>query len=177
MCLGGAALNQYNQIIDKIIELLTGKDTSMLEKMQQRMVASAEKFDFEAAAKYRDYIDSINFLLNKEKVIEFTEENKNIVVIESLPDSTWKLFLIKGKTILFSEIFKMDDKPIEQLGKNIRSHFNNPEPSRLNEVGRDEIDEAQIIYSYLKNSHSHYLEIPEEWLQAGAKLYLKQRTE
>lgn len=172
MCLGGAALNQYNQIIDKIIELLTGRDTSILEEMEQRMIAYADKFDYEAASKYRDSIDSINFLLNKEKIIEFTEENKNIVVIESLPDSTWKLFLIKGKTILFSQIFKMDEKPMEQLSKNICLHFNIAEPSRLNEVGRDEIDEAQIIYSYLKNSQIHYLEILENWLQAGGEISL-----
>ncbi|MDF2855877.1 MAG: hypothetical protein K0Q87_1728 [Neobacillus sp.] len=165
VCLGGEALNQYNQIIEKIIELLTGKNTTLLEEMQQTMVASAEKFDFETAAKYRDYIESINFLLNKEKVIEFTVENKNIVVIERLSESNSKLFLIKGKNILYSEIIKIDNYPIEQLSNNIHAHFNHPEASRIYKIDRNEIDESQIIYSYLKNSHSHYIEIPENWLQ------------
>jgi excinuclease ABC subunit C len=171
-CLGGEALNQYNQIIEKIIELLTGKNTTLIEEMQQTMVASAEKFDFETAAKYRDYIESINFLLNKEKVIEFTVENKNIVVIERLSESNSKLFLIKGKNILYSEIIKIDNYPIEQLSNNIHTHFNHPEASRIYKIDRNEIDESQIIYSYLKNSHSHYIEIPENWLQPRGEKYL-----
>ena len=47
--MGGEALKQYNHIIDKIIALLTGKDISILEDLEKRMVASAEKFNFEAA--------------------------------------------------------------------------------------------------------------------------------
>lgn len=32
-------------------------------------------------------------------------------------------------------------------------------------MSRHKIDEAQIIYSYLKNSSSHYLLVPPEWLE------------
>jgi excinuclease ABC subunit C len=172
MCTGGAALEQYNQIIDKIIELLTSRDSSILEDLEQRMVASAEKFDFEAAANYRDYIDSINFLLNKEKVIEFTEDNKNIVFIERLQEQFVKLFLIKRNKIIFSEKFNIECITIEALSTIIRTNFIGPSSYPACEVSRDEIDEAQIIYSYLKNSHNHYLEIPEDWLQERPEISL-----
>lgn len=103
MCLGGSAVEQNNIIIKQVIALLDGTDRGILEEMRQRMLFTSEQFDFETAAKYRDYINAVNFVVNKEKVIEFTEDNKNIAITEYLNDSTFKLFLIKGNRVLFSK--------------------------------------------------------------------------
>ena len=83
-----------------------------------------------------------------------------------------KLFLIKKNKILFSEKFNTESITIESLSTIIRNNFIGSSSYPVGEVRRDEIDEAQIIYSYLKNSHSHYLEIPEEWLQASGEASL-----
>lgn len=36
-------------------------------------------------------------------------------------------------------------------------------------VSKYEIDEAQIVYSYLKNSKCKYAIIPDEWINANNK--------
>lgn len=166
ICLGGSAIEQYNTIIDKIIALLNGTDMSILEEMKQKMLDASEKFDFITAAKYRDDIDLINFLLNKEKIIEFTEDNKNIAMMEYLNNSTIKLFLIKGNQVLLSEKYLLEGTDIYQLRamvkKNILAYFKGP--STTLKVCRDDIDEAQIIYNYLKSSSCSYIIIPENWL-------------
>lgn len=168
ICLGGSAVEQYNSIINKIIALLNRTNTSILDEMNQKMLNASEKFDFETAAKYRDYIDSINSLIHKEIVIEFTEENKNIVIIESLHDSTIKLFLIKGNKVLFSEIYLLNDfNYLSALIKaTILTHFNTEVLTPFKRISKDDIDEAQIIYSYLKGSNCRYLVIPEKWLDS-----------
>jgi excinuclease ABC subunit C len=164
MCLGGAAIEEYKKIIGKIAGLLNGSDMSILEEVQQKMVIAAGKFDFELAAKYRDYLEAINFIITKEKVIDFTEQNNNIAIIEFLSDSTFKLFLIKRNHILFSENFKTGSTPIEHLSALIKTHFKNATHYSSKEISRDEIDEAQIIYSYLKSSNCKYFSIPDDWV-------------
>jgi excinuclease ABC subunit C len=169
MCFSEGALEQYNDIINKIIALLNGTDTSILEEMKQRMIAASEQFDFETAAKFRDFLDVINFLINKERVIDFTEANKNIAIIEFLTDTTIKLFLIKGNKVLFSEKYKMENQKIKQLLQSIKTnisiYFKIGVPYASIEVSRDDIDEVQIIYSYLKGSTCRYFIIPESWLE------------
>ena len=165
MCRGGSALQEYNKILDNIIALLSGTDMGILEEMKRRMAVASETFDFEAAAKYRDRIEVINFLINKGKVIDFTEENKNIVVLEYLSEETYKLFLIKRNQILFSEKFIKESVTVEELATLIKNYFKQDTLSSTQAVGKDEIDEAQIIYSYLKGSHCSYFAIPEKWLQ------------
>ncbi|SDM55198.1 excinuclease ABC subunit C [Bacillus sp. OK048] len=165
MCRGGPAIKEYNKILDNIISLLSGGDMSILEEMKKRMAAASENFDFETAAKYRDRIEAISFLIKKGKVLDFTEKNKNIVVLENLSEETYKLFLIKRNQILFSEKFTPENVAVEEHATRIKNYFKQDALSPNREVSKDEIDQAQIIYRYLKGSHCSYFVIPDKWLQ------------
>lgn len=170
MCLGGPAVQQYNEITDKLIAFLQGNDRRILEEMKQMMVTASENYDFEAASKYRDYIQAVNALLNKEKVIEFTEENHNLLIIEKLNESTIKLFLIKRTNVLYSHKFSLEKQDKEQLAEKIKTnmitYFKSVASIPSIEVSKDEIDEAQIIYRYLNSNNCSYFIIPEKWLNS-----------
>jgi excinuclease ABC subunit C len=185
MCGGGPALQEYHAIIEDIIALLNGKNRIVLDNMKKKMAEAAADFDFEAATRYRDRIDAIAFLLRKEKVIEFTEENKNIVVIENLSEDTFKFFLIKRNEILFRKIGKIDSTVVNQLSRLITTTFNDTAFPAGSHVKRDELDEAQIIYNYIKSSHCRYKAIPDKWIrnhkdknivEAVSKLIYKKQT-
>lgn len=170
MCAGGDAAVQYNKIIDRVIGLLNGSDSSILEEMEQRMAVAAEHYDFETAAKYRDYIGAVSFLIHKEKVIEFAQENQNIAVLEAMNEQTLKLILLKGNLILSHTKLQYDQPDITHLQAAIKSAIMTTFHSEPNQtpaaIGRHEIDEAQIIYSYLKSSSCSYIIIQEDWLAA-----------
>ncbi|QKE75992.1 GIY-YIG nuclease family protein [Arthrobacter citreus] len=170
VCLGGSAIDEYNLVIDRVIRFLSRTDINLLEEMEAMMLAASEQFDFEAAAKYRDWIDIVKSLLNKEKVIEFTEENNHIITIEKLENNQFKYFLINRTQILQSELVQIHDNSFDQLVDQIHSNaltnFKSVnDPSSL-DVSRDEIDEAQIIYSYLKSNNCKYLIVPKRWLSS-----------
>ncbi|WP_235846521.1 GIY-YIG nuclease family protein [Neobacillus drentensis] len=166
VCMGGTALDQYNDSINKIIGLLEGKDTSLLEIFERRMIEASETFEFEEAVKYRDMLESIHSLLNKEKVIEFAESDKNLVVIESLTDRIFKLFLIKKNNVLFSKKYQWSEVETlrEAIKTTVLTTFKTKNETSAKKINKDEIDAAQIIYSYLKGSNSRYLIISEQML-------------
>lgn len=170
ICMNDERQEQYLDIIDKIINLLNGTDKYIIEAMENKMNSLSENLDFECAAKYRDYISAVNYLINKAKVVEYTNENKNIVLLEHLSDDTVKFFLIKGNKILFSEKYILTDYKVEQLKlifkNNILSYFDNKIQTDALEIGKEEIDDAQIIYTYLKNSSNNckHTVIPDKLL-------------
>ncbi|MFO1442073.1 GIY-YIG nuclease family protein [Bacillus sp. Bva_UNVM-123] len=170
ICLGGPAVQQYNEIIEKFIDFLQGNNMSILEDLQQMMEHASENYDFETASKYRDCIQAVNALLKKEKVIEFTEENHNLVISEKLNEEMMKLFLIKRTTVLFSQQFSLADVDLlaEKIKSSILTFFKNQDSLSSIEVSKDEIDEAQIIYSYLKSNNCSFILIPEESLDSEA---------
>ena len=170
VCLDSTSREQYLSIVDKIIRLLSGTDKSLLEAMEASMDNAAEKLDFEKAAKLRDYIGAVSYLVGKAKVVEYTKENKNIVVVEPLEDDSLKLFLIKGNKVLFSEKYSTAACDFEKLRlvlkDNILTHFNNTTEDKAIQIKKEDIDEAQIIYSYLnsKSSSCKHVTIPQKWL-------------
>ncbi|MDR6999055.1 excinuclease ABC subunit C [Neobacillus niacini] len=163
ICLGHpTAIEQYHNSIRNIIALLNGTDMSILEEMKEKMVQASANLDFKMASKYRDFIESITFIMNKEKVIEFTESNKNIAVIEYLNDRSFKLFLIKGNKVLYSKKYRFTriKEMCSFIKKDILTCFKNEDLDEAYKVSKDALDEAQIIYSYLKSSQCNYFIIP-----------------
>lgn len=182
MCLGDSSKKEYDIIIDKIIKLLNGSDKSILEEMEEKMNTASEKFDFETAAKYRDYISAVNYLLSSKKVISFAEENKNIAMLEYIDDSCFKFFLIKGKEVLFKEKYNINDIDLEQFKAKIQDMIiclfkDEAAVTSLERVSKYEIDEAQIVYSYLKNSKCKYAIIPDKWLDNNNMINLKEEID
>jgi len=169
MCTANPSEEYYFALIEKIIKLLSGTDSTILDEMEQKMNVAAANFDFEGAAKYRDYIRAVKHLTNTAKIIRFLEENKNIAVIEFLNNKEIKLFLIRYNKLLFNERYKLSDFSINEIKhlfkSNIISHFRNDLKSSFN-VGKNEIDEVYIIYNYLKSKESacKYMSIAEQWI-------------
>jgi excinuclease ABC subunit C len=166
-CIGGSATEKHNKVITKIIDLLLGNDTSLFEEMKHKMNAAAEIYDFEAAAKFKDQMDAISFLIKKEKVIEFIEENKNIVMIEFLSETICKLFVIKRNKILYREKIAVDFVQLEQISSTVKIYLENATTQDHTEVSKDELDESQIIYSYLTNKQCRYVVIPENGINSN----------
>lgn len=163
ICIDNNSENKYQNIIKSIINLLGNADKSILKKIEQKMNSAAEKFDFETAARYRDYMSAVSYLIANARVVEFTEENKYIALSEFLGDDSIKFFLIKGNKVIFSSKYDLKDLDIDQLRSVVLTHLKEEDQSSPIQVGRNEIDESQIIYSYLKNSSCKYVVIKDEW--------------
>lgn len=170
MCLDSIPRQQYLDIVNNIIRLLNGTDKIIIEKMKSDMNIASENLDFELAAKYRDYLNSLNSLIDKIKIVEYAEENKNIILIEYIGNDNIKFFLIKGNKVLFSEKYLLTDSDSEEVKCTLKNHilfyFNNNSLEDSLKIGKDEVDEAQIIYTYLKNkaNNCEYTIIPKKWL-------------
>lgn len=178
MCLEYYPKDQYIAIFHKIVKLLEGTDKSLILDMGNKMISASEKFDFEIAAKYRDYISAMNYLIDKSKIVKFTEVNKNIALLEHLGDNIIKIFLIRGNKVLFKEKYRLESFNFEELKSvfktNILFYFNDESLKSSVNIGKDEIDEAEIIYAYLKNKSNgcKYIVVSEKCLNSPNSISL-----
>lgn len=78
-----------------------------------------------------------------------------------------RLILIKGARILFRTRLDISHPDMAQLHRAVHAailgHFA-AAPGDAGEISRHSIDEAQMIYSYLKSSSGSYLIVPQEGL-------------
>ena len=137
--------------------------------------APQARFDFEQAAKYRDGMEAVNLLLSKRDVIEFAEENHSIVVYEYLDEDTIKLFLIKRNVVCAQRAMLCGATvEIESLRRRVKalilSYFTRDTECDACRGYREDIDAAQIIYSYLQSSACRYLVLQDSWLEDDGSL-------
>jgi excinuclease ABC subunit C len=124
--------------------------------------------NFEDAQMCKDYISTLKYLSVNQKVINETYKGRNIIACEKIENNKVKIFLIKGNNIVYSEIIDKCKHNIKILSAKLKyyimCYFNNDIENVVLE--KADIDEAIIIYSYLKskNNNIEYVEIQKNLL-------------
>lgn len=168
-CLGGEAIDINNRSITRITALLDGSDSGLREGLELQMREASDRYDFEAAAKVRDALNAIDLFAKQEEVAGFTEQNRNLVVLEHLNEQEFKFFLLRRNQILYSQKFDLSKDTHAALPKELVDKalacFGKAGLPLAGKPSRDEIDEARIIYRYLHSSDCRHTSIPQTWIE------------
>ena len=168
-CTGELPNAEYGKLIDQAINLLRGGKSDLVKQLDSKMKAAAEVLDFDKAVKYREDLRALKHLMNKGATIKFTGENRCIIAMESMGRCEYKLFLIKGSSIIFKEkyLFSGDAGQLQQhLISMILTNIEQLQRHETTSMDKQSIDQAQIIYSYLKNKKEcNFVVVPQSWLK------------
>ena len=110
-CTGEVDEKIYNEMINKILKFLSGKDESIVEYLTEKMKECSNSLDFENAAKYRDYINSLN-LLNEKQIITNTDlsDNRDIIALaRGIDEVLVQVFFVRSGKIIGREHFFLRD--------------------------------------------------------------------
>ncbi|MGD6830785.1 GIY-YIG nuclease family protein [Sutcliffiella halmapala] len=177
LCLGGAALEDYDRMLDLLISHLEHQDTRLMELVKNRMESAAEKLEFEEASRYRNYLNILNTLSYKEEVIHFTEANHKVAIVEKIDEETGKILIIQRTEVIYSKKFAFEDG-LESLKEKIKVHLSSTSKDEpFQEVTKFEIDKAQIIYSYLNSGNCRFVILEGDWLSAENERILIQKLQ
>ena len=168
-CTGELPDIEYRKLVDQAINLLKGGKSDLVKQLDSKMKAAAEVLDFDKAVKYRDDIRALKHLMNKGQTIKFTGENRCIIALERIEKYEYKLFIIKGSSITYKEryIFAGDADQLQQhLISIVLTNIEQLKKHETVSIDKQDIDRAQIVYSYLKNKKEcSYMVIPKIWLK------------
>lgn len=175
ICRGTIGRDQYMEHIQMLITFLEGKDKNIVKELEENMKDAACKLDFNKASKYRDEISAIRHVLNKQEVIRTSQRRNNILAVEFMNKESIKIFFITGNRLHSKnsiDIYSMSQEDIrEQLKCLIHKDFGDSIKAKARNMSKKDIDEAQIIYSYLKraNENTFYIRIPATWLKEAGQ--------
>jgi excinuclease ABC subunit C len=86
-CVKKHATQDYKQAVDDLILFLDGKNTDLINKLEDRMHKYAGELDFEKAAKIRDQIEAIKTTLVPQKVSGATSTDADIFGVQRYEDT------------------------------------------------------------------------------------------
>ena len=100
-CTGAVDADGYNEVIQQVIMFMEGKTDDVTKKIRQNMHQASEDFDYERAAILRDQLTAIEQIHEKQKVINVSGENIDVIAgAKYLDQSRIEVFFVrKGKLV------------------------------------------------------------------------------
>lgn len=154
-CLGNVDEKEYMKMIDEIMLFLSNKDDNLISIMENKMNDAAKNLDFESAARYRDQVNSLRILQEKQKIVNRSFKDQDIIAMaRGIEEVCIQIFFVRGGKIVGREHFLMEDSFSEER-KEILSSFVKqfyigsayiPKEILLEE----EIEDAEIISKWLE---------------------------
>lgn len=164
-CQGYISSEEYRKQIDGVLDFLNGDYKKTVKELEEKMMKAAEEMRFEDAAEYRDLMQSVSRIGERQKITGSKGEDKDIIAMAS-----------DGEDAVVQVFFIRDGKMIG------RDHF-------YVKVAAD-TSEGQVLLSFVKQFYSgtpflpgelilqeEIEEIPilEEWLtqKRGQKVHIR----
>ncbi len=144
-CIGKTTKEEYQKVIQKIIDFLEGKHIEIIDELKEEMMQAAKEHKFEKAAQTRDKIKSIEGIFEKQLVS--SPEQKQIDVIN---------YFIQGENAYFT-IFQFKDGILIDH-QNIQ--VKNPQNEELSE----EKNNQNLLTSFIQQYYADNTNIPPEIL-------------
>jgi len=153
-CIGAIDQAGYAQLINDLCAFLDGKTDSIVKRLQQEMAEAAEGLNFEKAAQLRDQLQSIERVVEKQKVITSEEGNSDVLAIARADNEACiQVFFIRNGRLMGREYFIMEGteetSDDEVMGAFIKQFYTEAAviPDRV--LLPNEVEEAQIIRQWL----------------------------
>ena len=105
-CAGKVTVEEYQHLVESVIQLLKGNFDELLITLKQRMKIEATKLHFEAAAKIRDQIAAVKRTFQKQKKLSHKKVDQDVfAVIRSKGFAGVQVLFIRNGILLSQDLF------------------------------------------------------------------------
>lgn len=126
-CAGKVSEEEYAKQIEGALEFLNGHYAPILRSLEEKMNEASEAMDFEEAIRYRDLLNSVKSVAQKQKITESSEEDKDVIAMASdEKDAVVQVFFVRGGKLIGREHFYMTnvaDMPRGEVMENFMKQF------------------------------------------------------
>ena len=167
-CQGCISSEEYGKIISQVIDFLEGKYNGITKKLEGLMYEASEKLDFEQAAAYRDMLESVRYISQKQKITNSDMQDKDIVAAAiDHKDCVVQVFFIRGGKMIGREHYHLqlpgEDERADILADFIKQYYVGtpyiPPAIMLQESPKE--DELLMKWLSEKTGHTVRFEIPK----------------
>lgn len=164
-CQGYISKEEYRKSIDMVLSFLNGNYQPVLKNLEIRMMQASDQMEFERAIEYRELLNSVKQIAQKQKITSFDGEDKDIIALANDErDAVVQVFFIRGGKLIGREHFYVRVAAEDSEGQVLTTfvkQFYSGTPFLPKEIMLSaEIEDIPVI---------------EEWLSAkrGARVYIR----
>ncbi len=191
-CQGKISKEEYEKQLEKALDFLNGNYQGIISELEMKMTEASENLEFEEAIRYRELLQSVRAVSQKQKITAYDGEDKDIIALaKEERDVVVQVFFVRGGRLIGREHFYMtqvSDESKPELLQSFVKQFYAGTPFIPRELMlQEEIEEREIIEAWLTGRRGGrvYVRVPKigtkeklvELAAQNAKLVLERDKE
>ena len=155
---------EYGKSIDEAIRFLNGHYDSILKDLEQKMQDASENMEFERAIEYRELLNSVKQIAQKQKITDSSGEDRDILAVaKDAEDAVVQVFFIRGGRLIGRDHFFLRNASEDSKSKILESfikqfYAGTPFiPSEL--MLQEELEEREILEQWLSKKKEQKVRI------------------
>ena len=168
-CQGTIDQETYRGYVNQALEFLGGNYSPVLNLLEKQMNQAAEEMDFEKAIEYRELLNSVRQVAQRQKITQGDGEDKDVLALAADGgDAVVQVFFIRGGKMIGRDHFYLRVAPQDTKAAILNSfikQFYAGTPFVPKELMLEtEIEDHQIVESWLseKRGQRVYLRVPKK---------------
>ncbi len=107
-CTGNVSEEEYERRVEQALRFLNGDYAPIIRDLEEKMNEASERMDYEEAIRYRDLLQSVNQVAQKQKITDADCEDKDIIALyKADDDAVVQAFFVRGGRMIGREHFYM----------------------------------------------------------------------
>lgn len=116
-CQGYISEEAYGEQVKKALDFLNGNYQPVMKDLQAKMQEASMNLEFEEAAKYRDLLESVRKVSEKQKITDSDQEDKDVIALaKDDRDCVIQVFFVRGGKMIGREHYYMTNVSDLQKG-------------------------------------------------------------
>lgn len=122
-CQGYISQEEYGKAVAEVVRFLNGNFDGILNELEQKMLKASDALEFEKAIEYRELLNSVKKISQKQKITDSRGEDRDILAAAtSGEDAVVQVFFIRGGRLIGRDHFYLRIVKGEKIG-NILDSF------------------------------------------------------
>ena len=153
-CQGYISQADYQKSVKQAVGFLNGQYEPVMKYLEEKMRTASETMDFEKAIEYRDLLDSVRKVAQKQKITSQSMEDRDIIAMaKDERDAVVQVFFVRDGKLIGREHFHMNLTGSESKAEILNSfvkQFYAGTPFVPHEIWvQEELEDAEVIASFL----------------------------
>ena len=153
-CQGFISEADYRTSVEQAVEFLNGHYGPVLSMLKQKMMDASEEMDFEKAIEYRELLNSVKQVAQKQKITSQSMEDRDIIAMaRDEEDAVVQVFFVRDGKLIGREHFHVSASTAEEDGQILGSfikQFYAGTPFIPREIWtQQEFDEMELVGQWL----------------------------
>jgi excinuclease ABC subunit C len=109
-CVGYVSKEDYRKVIDGVVEFLSGEARPIIRQLEERMAEASRRQEFEAAARYRNRLNSVRHLAERQAADKRAIGTVDVLGIAASEDrAAVQVFPLRGGRLVDRHSFHLDN--------------------------------------------------------------------